>query len=370
MTKPIRIGLLRLVDSAPIIVAQSEGIFADKGLRVEVIIEPSWPTIADRLTAGALDAAVMLPPLVLAACAGLHGPKARLVVPMSLSQGGNAIVLGNEAAAILSAGDPSTEDQPARLRLLEWLRAQPTRPRFAVVHALSTHNLLLRYWLALGGANPDRDIETVVIPPEDAVDALAAGRITGFCAGAPWADVAERLGAGRILVGTSVIWPFHPEKCLCVSEAWAEAEPGLLGQLLGAVLRAQVLCDRPEMAATIAARLADPAGLHLPEEASRAALAGGNGAEKIRFHTRDVWFPAKAHAMWFLGQMQRWGWLPAQADLAALAAAVYRPDLLASAVEAEGLCTAVGLPSLEGTAMLPMPDDDAFAPGRRGRRGA
>ena len=68
--------------------------------------------------------------------------KARLVVPMSLSQGGNAIVLGHTAADHLTTGE-----RPARLRLLDWLRAQPTRPRFAVVHAFSTHNLLLRYWL-------------------------------------------------------------------------------------------------------------------------------------------------------------------------------------------------------------------------------
>ncbi len=115
-----------------------------------------------------------------------------------------------------------------RLRLLEWLRAQPTRPRFAVVHAFSTHNLLVRYWLALGGADPDKDIETIVIPPEDVIQALAAGSITGFCAGAPWGDLAERQDIGRVLVGTSVIWPFHPEKCLAVSAAWAEENPHLM----------------------------------------------------------------------------------------------------------------------------------------------
>jgi two-component system, oxyanion-binding sensor len=357
MTRPIRIGLLRLVDSAPIIVAQADGMFADQGLEAEISIESSWSNITDKLTYGVLDAAVMLPPLVLAACAGLRGPKARLLVPLSLSQGGNAIVLGHTAADNLTTGD-----QPARLRLLDWLRAQPTRPRFAVVHAFSTHNLLLRYWLALGGANPDKDIETVVIPPEEVVSALAAGRITGFCAGAPWGGVAERQGAGRILVGTSVIWPFHPEKCLCVSQAWAETNPDALHGLLSAALRAQISCDQPEKAHEIAARLADPHGLHLPEEASRAALPGGDGPERIRFHTREAWFPARAHAMWFLGQLQRWGWLDDKTDLAALGASVYRPDLLAAAVEAEGLYPAAGLPSLEGTAMLPMPDDAAFGP--------
>ena len=61
----------------------------------------------------------MLPPLALAACAGLRGPKARLVVPMSLSQGGNAIVASNQAAASLTDGG-----SPPRLRLLDWLRAQ------------------------------------------------------------------------------------------------------------------------------------------------------------------------------------------------------------------------------------------------------
>ena len=355
MSKPIRVGLLRLVDSAPVIVADAKGLFRAQGIEVEISIEPSWSNIADKLTYGILDAAVMLPPLALAACAGLRGPKARLVVPMSLSQGGNAIVAGKQVAASLG--------EKPRIRLLDWLRTQTVRPRFAVVHAFSTHNLLLRYWLASAGADPDRDIETVVIPPEQVVDALAAGSITAFCAGAPWGDVAETQGAGRILLGTSAIWPFHPEKCLCAGEAWADANPELLHHLLRAVLQAQILCDRPEEAAGIAALLADPAGLGLREQACRAALPGGGGAELIRFYTREAWFPARAHAVWFLSQMRRWGWLDDQVDLEAVAAQVYRPDLLAPAVEAEGLYAAAELPALEGSAMLPMLDDKAFLPG-------
>jgi ABC-type nitrate/sulfonate/bicarbonate transport system substrate-binding protein len=133
MNKPIRVGLLRLVDSAPVILAQASGLFRDQGIDVRISVEPSWSNIADKLTYGVLDAAVMLPPLALAACAGLRGPTARLVVPMSLSQGGNAIVVGNEAAAALAQGGATP-----RLRLLEWLQAQQTKPRFAVVHAFST----------------------------------------------------------------------------------------------------------------------------------------------------------------------------------------------------------------------------------------
>ncbi len=361
MSKPIRLGLLRLVDSAPLILADANGLFRDQGLDVEISVEASWANIADKMTHGALDAGVMLPPLVLAACAGLLGPKVRLVVPLSLSQGGNTIVASNEAAAALIENELTP-----RLGLLRWLRAQQTRPQFAVAHAFSTHNLLLRYWLASGGASLDRDVETVDIPPEDMVEALAAGSISGFCAGAPWGDVAEARQAGRILIGTSAIWPFHPEKCLCVGEAWAEANPDPLHHLLRAVLQAQDLCDQPGEAAGIAALLANSNRLGLPEAACRAALPGGSGTELIRFHAREAWFPARAHALWFLGQMRRWGWLDEHADVETLATQVYRPDLLASAVEAEGLYPAAGLPALEGTAMLPMPDDDTFAP--RGRR--
>ena len=96
MSKPIRVGLLRLVDSAPVIVAEADGLFREQGIKAQISIEPLWSDIVDKLTNGALDAAVMLPPLALAACAGLRGPKARLVVPLSLSQGGNAIVAGNQ----------------------------------------------------------------------------------------------------------------------------------------------------------------------------------------------------------------------------------------------------------------------------------
>src|ERR1700733_3936262 len=246
MSTPIRLGLLRLVDSAPLILAEAGGLFRDQGIDVEISVEASWSNVTDKLSYGVLDAAVMLPPLALAACAGLRGAKSRLLVPLSLSQGGNAIVASNRAAAALAENRLTP-----RLGLLQWLHAQQTKPRFAVVHAFSTHNLLLRYWLASGGADPDRDIETIVIPPENVVEALAAGSIAGFCAGAPWGDVAEAQAAGHILIGTSVIWPFHPEKCLCVGEAWADANAELLHHLLRAVLRAQIRCDLPEEAPRI-----------------------------------------------------------------------------------------------------------------------
>ncbi len=343
VSRPIRIGVLRLVDSAPVAVAAQRGLFAAFGLDVVVQVEQSWTGIAAKLANGLLNAAVTLPPLAFAGTMGLCGPAARLIVPMSLTQGGNAVVLNNEISAILASSGG----------LLSWITGQTNRPRFAVVHTFSTHNLLLRYWLAASGVDPDRDIETRVIPPADVLPALAAGQIAGFCAGAPWGDIAVTHGAGQVLLGTSSIWPHHPEKCLAVGGDWAAANADALVLLMRALLQAQVLCDRIEEAPAIAALLARTDGLTLPEAAARAALPGGEGAEQICFHGRSAWFPAQAHALWFLGQMRRWGWIGDEADLAAVARTVYRPDLLGAALAAEGILSPQALPALEEEVWLP-----------------
>lgn len=330
MSTQIRIGMLRLTDSAPVVVAKSQDIFGALDLDPILSIEPSWANIADKLTYGLLDAAVMLPPLVLASALGLRGPAAKLIVPMGLSQGGNTIVLGGEAIK-------ESASLPPGARLVAWLASQTGRPRIAVVHRFSTHNLLLRYWLALTGVDPDRDIETVVVPPEQVVPALASGQIAGFCAGAPWGMTAEMAGAGSVLLGTSDIWPFHPEKCLAVRADWAAANPRALTRLLRALMRAQVVCDQPEAADDVVAALADEGGLALPREAARAALPGGSSPEQIHFHGAGAAFPAPPHAMWFLRQMRRWGWLVEETNITLTARAVYRPDLFSLAARMEDL---------------------------------
>jgi two-component system, oxyanion-binding sensor len=141
----VRFGLLRLADSAPAVVALHRGLFRELGLTVKLSVEPSWANIADKLAYGLLDAASMLPPLALAPALGLRGPSARLLVPMSFSGGGNTITVRREVAEAI-AGRAAPHDALANGRALgEWLRAQPAPPPFAVVHAFSTHNLLLRY---------------------------------------------------------------------------------------------------------------------------------------------------------------------------------------------------------------------------------
>lgn len=318
MSDPIRLGVLRLTDSAPAVLAEAEGLFAAEGIDVALRVEPSWANVADKLCWGKLDAAIMLPPLALAAVLGLRGPPTRLIVPMGISRGGNAVVASQDAAA---AVPPALTPAAKAAALGAWMREQRSPPRFAVVHVFSTHNLLLRHWLASAGIDPDRDLEIVVIPPERVVSELAAGHIAGFCAGAPWGDLAEETGAGRILLGSSAIQPRHAEKCLGLRADWAADQPGAVAALLRALQAAQRLCDLPERAAALAALLAGR--LDLPRTATRAALAGGGGVEQIAFAAAARL--EAADGLWFLREMRRWGWLEAGVDLAGLIAELYSP---------------------------------------------
>src|SRR6516162_413112 len=96
--RSLRIGLLRLTDSAPAIVAQEFGFFAEEGVDAELITEPSWANIADKLAYGFLDAAVIVPPLAFAVALGLRGVAQPIVIPCTISLCGNTVTLASDLA--------------------------------------------------------------------------------------------------------------------------------------------------------------------------------------------------------------------------------------------------------------------------------
>ena len=324
---PIRIGLMRLTDIAPIVLAAEAGLFAAEGLDVALQVEPSWANLADKLAYGLLDAAIMLPPLALAMGLGLREPAARVIVPMGISLCGNAITLSEALAAPLLAGGRRTPRETAQA--LARLLKDRAAPNFAVVHAWSTHDLLFRAWLAEGGIDPTRDVEWRVVPPSEMVAALAAGRIDGFCAGAPWGEVAAQSGVGRTVALSSAIWPDHPEKCLAVRADWAEAEPEALLALLRALIRAAARAGQKEQAAALAEILAGPAYVDAPASAIAASLPGGQGEQVDRssFLPPAATLPRLADAERFLAEMARWRRFPPGAEKQRVAAEIYRPDL-------------------------------------------
>ena len=330
----IRLGLLRLTDAAPLIVAKEFGFFEDEGLEISLSVEPSWANIADKVSYGLLDGAIMLPPLALAVSLGLRGgPGLPLIVPMSLGLNGNTITFGNEFADALCEPGARCDAMTIGGRLRALLEKQPSRPRLAVVHPFSSHNLLLRYWLSACGIDPERDLAFDVIPPARMVEALRSGRIVGFCAGAPWGDVADRACIGRSVLASSALWRNHPEKVFAIGQRFAEAEPVRLVGLLRGLLRAARHCDDPANAAAVATLVADHRYLDVEPAAVRSSLPGAGTANESVFFRSAATFPWRSHARWFLDEMVRWGYLPNGLDLARAAAAIYRPDIYAAALE-------------------------------------
>lgn len=52
----MRIGFMRLIDAAPLVVAAANGYFDDEGVAVEIEREGGWMIVRDKLTYGLLDA--------------------------------------------------------------------------------------------------------------------------------------------------------------------------------------------------------------------------------------------------------------------------------------------------------------------------
>lgn len=348
----LRIGFLRLTDSAPAIVAQEFGYFAEQGVDAELLEEPSWANIADKLAYGFLDAAVIVPPLAFAIELGSRGISQRLVIPCTISMGGNTITFAPALARRVreKAGKDGLSLPQALAASL--IGGEPLT--LGVVHAYSTHNLLLRYWLATAGLHAGRDLRLSVVPPARAVEVLASGQIAGFCAGAPWGEIAVRQGIGINVASSEAVWRAAPEKAFAVRERWVEEHPDALAGAIRALVRAGQFCDAPENASYTAALLSRQRYLGVDSHAILSSLPGGAIAPDnlSQFFRGAATFPWRSHALWFLEQMARWD-LIGKLDAQALAARVYRPDLYRAAVAPLGISVPLTDSKAEGAHHAP-----------------
>jgi len=343
----LRIGFLRLTDSAPVILAQEFGFFADEDIDAELVCEPSWANIADKLAYGFLDAAVIVPPLAFAVELGLRGASQPLVIPCNLSLGGNTVTLARGLAQRVREEKADGISTPTALARCLAGQAAPLPP--GIVHVYSTHNLLLRYWLATAGLEEGRDVRLTVVPPARAADALASGQIAGFCAGAPWGEIAARSGAGATVATSDDIWQSAPEKAFAVRARWASDHPDALKGAVRALARAAQFCDAPENASYTGALLSRRRYLDVDSHAILSSLPGGAIAQDnvSRFWRHAAMFPWRSHAQWFLHQMARWN-MTGAVDIPALATRVYRPDLYRAAVAPLGVSVPRADAKLEG----------------------
>jgi len=343
---PLRLGFIPLMDAAIPIVAARKGFAASRGIDLQLMRDTSWANIRDRLAIGHLDAAHLLAPMPVAAALGLAPIKTPLIAPMALGTGGNAITFSSELTeGISKAGVRAFPAEPVALgRALRAMIDARTakgveRLTFGVVHPYSAHNYELRYWLAASGIDPDRDIEIAILPPPFMPDALASQKIDGFCVGEPWNSVARRRAGGTIVLTKSAIWRASPEKVLALREEWPNERPGDLAALLQAMLDAALWCEDIANRTELVRVLSAPDLLDLPPEDLLPSLDGtldGTG-RFLTYAAGMANMPWKSDALWFLGQMRRWGQIGlGQGDPARVRAA-FRPDLLRAVLLARGI---------------------------------
>ncbi len=327
----IRAGFIPLIDSAPLIIAKEKGFAADQGVKLKLSREVSWANIRDRINIGQFDVAHMLAGMPIAANLGIGQIKSKMIAPMALGRGGNAITVSRSFYDRLIAMDGAPKDPlslgHALKRVLDQRKIEgEDLLTFAMVFPFSNHNYQLRYWFAASGIDPENDLRLIVIPPPYMVRSLEAGQVDGFCVGEPWNSIATDQKVGKILLQSSQIWPAGPEKVLGMQQAWAEANSDLLAALLRAVDTAAAWADDPANKAELAQILSRKNHLEVDPNHILSALQNG-----MRFSRQNGVKAKKQDALWLFAQMVRWGQTEHSKEAWHLVEKTYRPDLLENA---------------------------------------
>lgn len=341
----IRAGFIPLIDAAILIVANARGFAADENIDLQLVREMSWANIRDKTAVGHFDVAHMLAPMPIAANLGLDPIGVPMIAPMALGLNGNTITISNSMwdkllkIGTFIPGDPASFAHA----MAQYLKGDTTgklanrnRPVFAVVHPVSAHRYELAYLLAYAGITLGEDIELVVLPPTLMADALASGRIAGFCAGEPWGSLAQLRGHGQIAATKAAVWRSSPEKVLGVRAEWADQNNDLLIAFIRSLYRAAAWCGNPDNRHELAVLIAREEFLDQKPDLLFSALGGDtsepSGLNEFIFSSRAATFPWISHALWFYSQMVRWGQARHATENAKIAAGTFRPDLYRAAL--------------------------------------
>ena len=331
----LRVGFVPLTDCAPIVMAGELGLFEKYGLHVLLSRELGWATIRDKIIYGELDAAHAVVGLPVAATLGLGSVKCDCLTALVLNLHGNGITLSNEL-------------RRRGVTTLPQLRAEIQKSggdkmlTFGIVSPVSSHNFLLRSWLASAGVNPDRDVRIVVVPPPQMVSNLKSGNLDGFCAGEPWNSVAVQAKAGWCAAVSSELDPGHPEKVLMVKRSFAEQRQGEHLALVAALIEACEYCDAPTHRDHVIEVLARPEHVGASVTALRCGITGefdfGHGIKRFvqdltLFHDRHANEPSSDKAGWVLQRMRTSSLCKEPSELNfALGRRVFRADLFEQAL--------------------------------------
>ena len=350
-TKTANIGFIGQTDAAPLIIAKEFGYFAKYGVPdINLSKQPSWAVIRDKLeleaSGGGLDGSMVLTPMPYQMTLGTV-TKANKKIPMYLALRLNIDGQGITVADTLKDTGVKLDTSVLKAKVEE-AKAAGKPLRFAHTFKGGSSELMLRYWLAAGGIDPDSDVVIQIVPGSQMVSNLKTGDIQGFCVGEPWHLRAINQKVGYTALITGEFWKDHPEKALAFRGDWADKHPKTAKAILKAVMEAQQWCDKMENREQMAQILSREEYAKVPVADIIDRLKGkidyGDGrVVENSPHIMRYWqngtasFPYQSHDLWFLEENIRWGNLPADTDTQKIIKQVNREDLWREAAKDMGL---------------------------------
>ncbi len=339
-TPNINFGMIALTDCSPIVIAHEKGLFKKYGINSKVTKGANWAAIRDNLSSGSLQATHMLIGMPLASTMGLLGsPKKPMVIPWLLNRNGQAITLKTEWKGKVA------NDSKALKPFVEQAKKLGEPLTFAMTFPPGTHAMWMRYYLAAGGIDPDKDVTLITVPPAQMVANMKIGKMDGFCVGEPWGARSIADGIGYTSVTTQDMWKDHPEKVCAFTEEFAEKNPKTVKAVLKALHEASVWLDdlgnRPEQCDIVS----KATYINCDPKTILGRLKGeqdyGDGRKiqdefYMHFSKRNCNYPQPKYATWFLSQYRRWGMVTGAPDYAGIAKRVMRTDLYEEAMKEIG----------------------------------
>lgn len=289
----LRVGFIPITCATPIIMSEPLGFYQKYGLNTQVVKMPSWGAVRDSAIAGELDAYHMLAPM-----------------PIAMTLGLGSATFGVKLASIENINGQA-------ITVAERHRGNVNGPEdfrgfvLGVPFPYSMHNLLLRYYLATGGINPDTDVTIRPVPPPDSIAQLVAGDIDGFLMPDPFNQRAVFEGVGFIHKLTKDIWDGHPCCAFAASNTWIDENPNTFRALNKAIIEATDYARVQENRVEIAEAISGRAFLNQPVEVVQAVLTGNfedglgnsfNIPDRIDFDP----YPWQSFANWITSQLVRW----------------------------------------------------------------
>ncbi|MBM6592981.1 ABC transporter substrate-binding protein [Microvirga sp. BT291] len=237
---PARVGVIPVIGTAPLFVAQNEGWLKDGGLELSVTTFESGPNMIQALASGTIDIYVAgVAPLAVARSKGID---VRVVAATATAE--NVFVASPKLAQYFT---PGTSHAAA----FKAYRAAEGKPaRLATQPAGSVPNTTLQYWLWEQAKADKADVEIVPMGIDATQQAVLAGAVEGATIREPAVTIVTGRNPGIKLVALGdEMFPGQPGTVVAVSGAFLEKNPAAVQALVtGLVKSADLLAKTPDKA--------------------------------------------------------------------------------------------------------------------------